>query len=484
MKKKLNFWIILIVIVIGGIAGTAVYLSQCNWINNKPYYKYSKNLRLSGQELESTDFYKGFNQLESIDFGVTNLSVKQLEALQEELPDCKLEWKTDIKGVVASKADTSLDLTNTEGLDLKLLKEKLEYLPSLNSVALSQDTLKAEELAVLVERFPNISFNTAFEIGGRVEKSDATNIKVTGSKFDFNTFVAQVVCMPKLKTADLLSQNVSDAEMEKLAEKYPDVFFIWNYTIYGKTFATNAETINLDKSEITNLDEFKKSISYFKNLKRAEMNDCGLSNDQMGELVEMYPETKFVWTIKFSRYRVKTDAIAFSTAVTPGVNSPHLKFKNVEGLKYCTEMEALDLGHNEIEDISFIGGMKNLKILIVADNKVKDISVLANLKELVYIELFLNDIEDTSVFKELPNLKDLNICHNSILDPSPLYECKQLERLWIARNRFWDSKTINALRAALPNCKFSFWEYQSTGEGWRRHPRYYWMRDYFGLGYM
>ncbi|MDR1564647.1 MAG: hypothetical protein LBS74_06785 [Oscillospiraceae bacterium] len=229
-------------------------------------------------------------------------------------------------------------------------------------------------------------------------------------------------------------------------------------------------------------------LRYFKKLKHAEMNNCGIPDEEMGKLREQFAAVKFVWTVEIGVYKVRTDTLQFSSgkpAFTVGDKSYSSYIGNAEAakLKYCTDLEALDLGHKKISDLSFLSSLTKLKILILAHNRVSDISAIENLKDLEYLEIFLNEIKDASVFAKLPKLKDLNLCHNFIKDISPILECKQLERLWISYNELSDGEK-SQIAAALPNCQIEFDEVDSVGAGWRKHPRYYWMRDYFGLEYM
>ena len=61
---------------------------------------------------------------------------------------------------------------------------------------------------------------------------------------------------------------------------------------------------------------------------------------------------------------------------------------DIEVLKYCTDLQALDLGHQAITDISVIGDyLTQLRILILVDNKVNDLTPLSKLKHLHYLEL-------------------------------------------------------------------------------------------------
>ena len=46
----------------------------------------------------------------------------------------------------------------------------------------------------------------------------------------------------------------------------------------------------------------------------------------------------------------------------------------VSGLQYCTDLIALDLGHNGIDDLSWLEPLQNLQLLILSDNRMKDIT--------------------------------------------------------------------------------------------------------------
>ena len=103
------------------------------------------------------------------------------------------------------------------------------------------------------------------------------------------------------------------------------------------------------------------------------------------------------------------------------------------GQPRCRDLQALDLGHNMVNDINFLTEFKHLKILILADNSVVDISPLAKLQELEYVEMFRNHITDLTPLASLPNLRDVNMCRNfGIKDATMLLACPKLERVWLA----------------------------------------------------
>lgn len=134
--------------------------------------------------------------------------------------------------------------------------------------------------------------------------------------------------------------------------------------------------------------------------------------------------------------------------------------------KYCTELRALDLGHNNLTDISEITNLKHLHTLILADNAISDISPLAELKDLNYIELQANKIKDAAPLGELPLLEDLYIVKNSkIQNIVSVGKCTKIHKLYISScgitgNEIWELKKV------IPkDCEFRYGQH------------YYWRGD-------
>lgn len=294
--------------------------------------------------------------------------------------------------------------------------------------------------------------------------------------------------------------RLDEKEIKRVADEFPDVLFVWNTELLGKTYSTAVKELNLNNEKVKDFAEFKKQMSYFRNLGKAEMCDCGLENSEMEELCGAYPDVKFVWKIRLGPWTLRTDVKAFSTAypmtyspyVPPGLTEKEkmeyyfIPNSHMYALKYCTDLEALDLGHRGISDISSIANLKKLKILILADNKITNIKPLENLENLIYVELFVNSITDLSpLLASKDTLLDLNICWSHVKNTEVLLKLDKLERLWLGQNPVtYNRDLMKELRGNKPDCLIDSVQRESTGGGWRQHERYFWMRDYFGLFYM
>lgn len=241
------------------------------------------------------------------------------------------------------------------------------------------------------------------------------------------------------------------------------------------TVPTTAQEIDLGQNVVTDYDALCLFLDELPDVHKVDMFATKISRKDIEMLAARYPQVKFGWTMRVGDHLVRTDATAFST-LHNNQSATHTSAE-LSVLKYCTEMLALDIGHNQATDISFLAEMPQLRVLIIACNKVEDISPLANLTNLEYLEVFKNKIRDISPLSGLTNLIDLNICFNYVKDWTPLENLTQLERLWVYNsNNYMENdpipkEVVRSLKEHLPNTYVDSKSYSTSG-GWREHDRY------------
>lgn len=249
-------------------------------------------------------------------------------------------------------------------------------------------------------------------------------------------------------------------------------------TLYGLTVSRDADHLNLESIDVEDVAELAKYLDQLPNLVTVDMYESKLNRTEITSLGEGYPHIRFGWTLPIGDHKVRTDATAFSTLHNN--KAPEHSSADFELLKYCWQLEALDIGHNRVTDISFLEHLPELKILILACNQVEDIEPLRHLKKLEYLEIFKNKITDISPLEGMENLMDLNLCFNYLRTEDkyePLKGLTSLRRLWLYNsNNYSDSSPLDkgvtrALAEALPNCLVDAVSYSTLG-GWREHPRY------------
>ncbi|HWR61966.1 MAG TPA: leucine-rich repeat domain-containing protein [Clostridia bacterium] len=95
--------------------------------------------------------------------------------------------------------------------------------------------------------------------------------------------------------------------------------------------------------------------------------------------------------------------------------------KNASGLEYFSNLVELNLGFNNIADLTPLSQLQKLESLYVySNNSVSDISPLGNLTNLSVLNLQYNQIKDISPLAGLENLTVLLLKGNAVTDYSPL----------------------------------------------------------------
>ena len=253
-------------------------------------------------------------------------------------------------------------------------------------------------------------------------------------------------------------------------------------TLTYDTFSADseAEYLNFDLNRLYDYEGFCAFLEQFPNLKKVDMFNVTVRYKKVKELHERFPDIEFGMTMRFGEnescggHTLRTDDTAFSTL--HGYYPPWHSCQEMEIVKYCKNLYALDIGHNSFNDLSFLYEMPQLRVLIVAAGDAEDITPIGSLKHLEYLELFNNRIRDISCLKDMPYLLDLNIVNNLIDDISPVKDLKSLRRLWVFIHTRKDKDPIDAetmadLQAALPDCHIDG-ENTSTAGGWREDPHY------------
>ena len=266
-----------------------------------------------------------------------------------------------------------------------------------------------------------------------------------------------------------------------LQQVRPDVRFDYVFTYLGETFSTADETVDLSGLLVGDdrVDQVAALAGYLTACEKLVMENCGVGDAQMAALCDALPEMQVVWWVTIGGAKCRTDAtrIRLVNDEYSRKHGYHFNTENLQLLRYCTEVELLDLGHNKMDNIEFVRYMPKLRVAILAIGHVKDLSPLAGCTELEYVELFNNDIADLTPLANLQNLRHVELTLNEIEDASPLYGLKDLERLWIGNNNMTEEQQ-QALVEQLPGCYINF-RSTPTANGWREHPRYDQLREEF-----
>lgn len=385
---------------------------------------------------------------------------------------CGVRLRDDAEAIDLSAAPESADLAELTGV--------LDNFYALRRLTIGEHTIPLDLKRELIKKYPDVEFDMTgtVDVCGVTVREDDTALDLSGIQVD-GTLAGRLTELAHLKKVSLRGCGLTPTGQLELAAAFPGISFDWDVSIAGKSFEVTAERADLGGAQITDFNELRSAIRLMPGLKYLDLSDCGRSNEELAAFRAEYDDIKIVWRLYMGKWSLMTDAVTFSVLIY-NFNYTRLTNEDIEVLKYCTDLRALDIGHQAITDLSVIGEyLTELRVLIIADNKVSDLSPLANLKHLHYLEFFVNRVTDLSPLAECRELVDLNISYNyGIWDITPLLELPLLERLWLESCPISDEK-VEILRERYPNSKIVKYGKGSVDQGWRTHERYYNMIDMF-----
>ena len=449
----------------------------------------SESLTLTAYSAADAALLSYFPQLKTIE--ATQLdNWQELHALSESLSGCELRWTVPLDGEHVSPDVTELSLS--AAVTAQELEEKLVCFPALAEVSVAGDGLSTEEKLAVKTAHPEIHFNWDISFGGKTYKSGETAIDLAGQSVDLEALIRVAPLFDGVSSVNMSGCGFTNEQMLAVMNAFPAAEVLWDFSIYGVPVTSLDEEVDLSGIQISDTAEIENALQYMPRLQKVIMSDCGISDEDMDALNKRHEDVRFVWTVYFGKmindkmYSLRTDADHFISSLHFGYEADRqdLDDETVQPLKYCTDLVALDLGHQRFTNLDFIRDMKKLRFLITADGNVEDISVLAELPELYFVELFLCPIKDFSPLLECENLRHLNICHCFPEDMEVIKQLTQLERLWFMSAAL-TYQDINELRERLPNteCQLGM-QGTATGGTWRYVDAYYEMRDLLGAYYM
>ena len=412
------------------------------------------------------------------------LANSEIDVLRARFPEIAFIYCIAVGSAFVSPDTTELSVDQALGaVTAADIAEAKPYLLNLSAVHLGTCTPK--ELADATELLgDSLALDYNIALFGKSLAPDAETLDLSdGTAPDETELREALPYLIGLKKVLLGDRSADPAGAVAFMEAFSDLEFVCTYSVSyaGKTYSESTESMNLDGVAIDDVDALTETLALLPRLTSVSMLNCGLDNDEMSAICDEFPGIRFLWEIDLGFWgTLRTDATAFTTRSgrSEAEDAHRLTSEEIRPLRFCVDLVALDLGHQRIEDISFLSTLHKLQVLILADNRISDISALAEMPELVWVELFINHISDLSPLSELENLKDLNVCTNSITDLSPLQSVSSLERVWYSGNKIRLAEH-QALMAALPDCLCNRDAWPETEGGWRKHPRYDWMIAFF-----
>lgn len=303
--------------------------------------------------------------LEEIDLGDCP-DRELMETLEAAFPGCTLSYTVTIGGQKLEKDAAALTLAAEE---LGEALEKLDYLPELREITVSDVVSDTDALLALKEACPELAIHGVFLLFDRELSTDAAEVDLSGIEMESVEAVEAVLPLfNQLEKLTLCDTGLPSEELDAMWKRHPETRVIWNVKV-GYSWL---------RTDVTTFMPFKLG---YDGLEGVEMKDKHMT------------EMKYL-----------VDVVCMDLG--------HQGMTNIEFVRYMPNLKYLIIADSTVTDLSPLAELKNLEYLEAFMNGITDISALAGCTGLRDVNLCYNDITDITPLLELPNLENIWISSN------------------------------------------------------------------------
>lgn len=443
----------------------------------------TERLDLNGAGVTSIYQLKRLKELDYLDLRNNDIQPAQYDELKSAIPDCEVLWSVPL-----DKQRIDSNATRIQDPDLTLRSaEMFAYFPALKTIDAS-GSRDYETLRTLADNYPQYTFLWSVTLNDQQWPNTAHEITVSQDPIDETALNHALSGFLNLQKVSFSGAAATQDLVTRLKQQFPKIDFVVGVSIAGKTFASDANTIDLSGELSIDLAALKAAIPQFEQLKNVNLRGCNLSIEERKSLLNEFPAQTFLWTLEIlpgivadseeetlvlsDNIVADPEALAQQLEVLPGLTSvemcncgltneqmqalrerfPQIKFIwliRVGDWELRTDVQAFSLAnvkdfpggrlvgdafwryHNFTED-----SLVNLKYctdLIALDighaSNVRDLENLASLTKLQFLIVAMTRDTDIEVIRNMPDLVFLEIFSMPITDLSPLLSCKKLEYL-------------------------------------------------------
>ncbi len=295
-----------------------------------------------------------------------------------------------------------------------------------------------------------------------------------------NESAEEILALADISALRLVDGSASReyAAMLELSRLRPDCQVLWNYAFEGQLYPNTAAEL-----KARSLEGLEDAVRYLPALRYIDVIDTEATVEDLDRLYDINPDAFYYWSFPFDGRTLRTDLQVYSSLRDSFLH----RFTSEElypMLKYCRHLKALDLGHNDLTDLTWLGRLTELEVLILADNpNLVDASPLAALTRLHYLEFFMNHkVEDFSFLNSLTNLEELNLCRNDQLRDLSFLEHLPKLRFLMLKFTACDPEEVALWQKKLPETRIvllSNGDLEATGNGWRETAKNKRIREMF-----
>ena len=462
-QKCMVLLLLLLLTGCGSTAPTPEVTTQATESTAAMYQETELQMVVTYENLGELEKYKNLKLLDA----TGSTAYPALEVYARSHPDVDLIYTVDLGKKTVAHGTPEITLT-AEETDYEALMTNLAFLKNTQKLTLPKTCLTADELSNLQNAYPDLEITYTLGLAGQEFTADTTALDLSQlTSGQINAAQETLARLPQLETVELMNANgtssLSPSDVEWLVNAAPNATFHYTFTLFGKQISTDDSRVEFKNLSLTEEDipALKQALAIMTGCQAFVLDNCGLDNETMASIRAEYPRTELVWRIQFGKYSAWTNAET--------IRAVYNVFDDTcENLKYCWRTKYMDIGHNEtLTDLSFVGYMPDLEILIASGCAVKELNGFENCKKLEFLELaYCYKLESIEPLAGCENLKNLNICYSKVSDLHAL-DGLPLEQFMCKQTRV-PADEQKVFKEIHPNCVTNFYGKEPyAGAGWR-----------------
>lgn len=404
------------------LIGGAVYLGTHVQAAGRYFPKSAQVLDLTGEEITPEEY----------------------EQIQAALPECDISWLVPFQGEAYPLDTETIAVQTLTEEDIALL----DYFPVLKTLDAS-GCRDYEALFAFEAHRPDCRTVYTVPLGNAEIPAHATNITVNNA--DASQLLTQLPLLRDLKQVKLTGTLPTKEDRDALAEAFPEVAFRWSINLGSTKVKNTSRKLDLRDRKMT-MEQAVDLLDCFVSLDYADMRGCELTDGEMMELCDRYPDTFFLWDMQIGQYTVPTDSeeIDLTKWLVSSPEDiekllPYLPKAKKIIMSHCgLDDETMDALNNRHEDVRFVWSVlikdryvrtdatyfypyKLYRRMRVNNEQLKPLKYCIDLECIDIGHMFT--VTDCEWARNMPKLKYLIIGETGISDLSPLSNCKQLKYL-------------------------------------------------------
>ncbi len=427
-----------------------------------------------------------------LDLREENISLSHFEAVQSQLPQCRILWSVPFQGTTCSSDTTTLTVDTWSAEDAKMLP----YFPDLTTVNAEacQDYTALEQLKA---EYPDLTVTYYVDLGGIQVAPDVTELTLNEGEYRYDVLMENLSHLPGVQSILLPKTSLTLEQMAALSETREGMTVDYTVSLLGAELVSGLSALDLSAITPDQVAEATAAFAMLPSLTNVELmtaeGTSQLSLTDVKALQDAAPQASFHYSFDLygytltttdtqvhiknthigddgltqvrqaldilencerfvlehcsisneamaqlrEDYRDKTKVVwrvyfGQGTSLTDAEiirSTYNLTGSNCHDLIYCEDVRYMDIGHNEsLTSVEFVAGMPNLEMIIVSGAPIRDLTPFENCKKLKILELAFCGLVE---------------------DISPLAGCESLEMLNIAATQVTDLSALDNLNITM-----------------------------------